>query len=542
MNIAFDPKKELLLAEEKIQSNFSDFTAKYFGVYELQWLAENYPQTIRPETVRILETLLKDKTFACQRQSFFLFRLIADTLCTIVTGHLRHRIAEFALASLKQALFFTTGHAHRATAEALGALPLNIRKPKMLSANIEKIPSVSWSQLVDNKGLKIKTLPHFIGRSLVGHCIKNDCLAVFKFARSSDTPEMLEKEILWIEHLQSNNYKFSRRFDIPIPVQIKNQNVFRLKNIPVHIPENLHPQRYVIAFLAHKDYFGYANKDIIARKNLSSKFTEIMFRNAWLIGNLTSKGVIHSALIPLFHNRVQINRRRDHGRYEWFRAGRLDRWLDSCTFPNLGESGLRDFEHFCVLNGQHMDLYRHMGAQFLSLLLVAASYFRNKDVKKVGLDEYGQPVDVRNLFDPQLLKTIIKGIFCHYYLGFTGISFCDKFPFDPDLLVDRMIQEMGVDRHMEEILRVADQNAMSDPEFQDFLLRRGISRQQISQMKKGAQEIVILSGPHLGGFNETISVPELIEGVAAMSAICISDRFWQQQRYPKPAVQLNSLQ
>ena len=43
--------------------------------------------------------------------------------------------------------------------------------------------------------------------------------------------------------------------------------------------------------------------------------------------------------IPLFHNRTQRLRRDDQGRYQWFRAGRLDQWLDSCAFPNLGLSG-----------------------------------------------------------------------------------------------------------------------------------------------------------------------------------------------------------
>ncbi len=529
MNSIFDPKKELLLAEEKIKNEFSDFTAKYFAVYELQSLAEKYPETIRPETIRILEAQLKDKRFACQRQVFFLFRLIANTLCAIVTNCSSRHIGESAMTALKRVLSAVGGHAHRAAAEALGTLPFNIRRPKISSSRIGRIPSVSWNYLLDEKKFKLKTIPSFIGRSLVAECRKNDCLVVFKFARPSDTPKTLEKEILWIEHFRSNHYNFSRRFDIPIPIQIKNQNVFRLRNLPVQIPEKLHPQRYAIAFLAHKDYFSYANGYSIARGNFSSKFTEIMFRNAWLLGNLTSNGVVHSALIPLFHNRVQVGRRRDQGRYEWFRGGRLDRWLNSCAFPNLGESGLRDFEHFCVLNGNRMNLYRHIGAQILSLLLVAGSYFRNKDAEKVGLDKHGKPLDVRNLFDAALLKRMVTGIFHHYYLGFTSIQYDGELPFDPDLLAERMIQEMGVDRHMEEILRIADQNEMSDLEFRNFFLKRDVTEQQINEMEKGRKEIVILSGPHLGGFNETISLPEIIEGVAAMSAICISGRFWQEK-------------
>ncbi len=47
--------------------------------------------------------------------------------------------------------------------------------------------------------------------------------------------------------------------------------------------------------------------------------------------------------------------------------------------------------------------------------------------------------------------------------------------------------------------------------------------------QKGVADIVIYSGPHLGGFNDTISLPELIESVSAMSALCIVGRFWKEK-------------
>jgi hypothetical protein len=45
----------------------------------------------------------------------------------------------------------------------------------------------------------------------------------------------------------------------------------------------------------------------------------------------------------------------------------------------------------------------------------------------------------------------------------------------------------------------------------------------------GEKDILITSGPHLGDFNRQISLPELIEGVAAMSAVCIAGRFTATQ-------------
>jgi hypothetical protein len=92
-----------------------------------------------------------------------------------------------------------------------------------------------------------------------------------------------------------------------------------------------------------------------------------------------------------------------------------------------------------------------------------------------------------------------------------------------------LIDEMGVDRYMEEILRVAEQIAMTDAAFYDFLADRGFSEEQIEKFEKGRADIPILTGPHLGGFNQTISVPELIEFTGATSALCVADRYFRMK-------------
>jgi hypothetical protein len=116
----------------------------------------------------------------------------------------------------------------------------------------------------------------------------------------------------------------------------------------------------------------------------------------------------------------------------------------------------------------------------------------------------------------------MKHTFLEYYHGFMGEPFEEELPLDFDFLADRMIDEMGVDRHMEEILRIADQEAMSDPEFKGFLIQRGYDRETIARMEKGKREITLLTGPHLGGFNDRISLPELIRFIETMAALCIS--------------------
>ena len=115
-----------------------------------------------------------------------------------------------------------------------------------------------------------------------------------------------------------------------------------------------------------------------------------------------------------------------------------------------------------------------IGKHFIGMLLVTGSYFRKKDLNLLGLDEGGQPTDARNLFEKGVLEKIVCGIFCNYYEGFTGTLFREQVPFDLEPLIGRMIEEMGVDRYMEERFRVADQQAMTDKAFRSFLVDRGV--------------------------------------------------------------------
>jgi len=285
-----------------------------------------------------------------------------------------------------------------------------------------------------------------------------------------------------------------------------------------------------MAFLAPKDYFSYPNDHRPGRRLHPDQFLGVMSRNAWLFGKLTAHGIVHSAPIPLFHNRVQRNRRQDGGYYEWQRGGRLDRWLHSCRYPNFGVTGIRDFEHFISFNGPSRQLCYHIGTQLLSLLLTAGSYFRNKDIARLGIDERGNAVDARDLFDRPFFQEVILDIFSNYYRAFTGKDLEGNPPFQIGDLAFRMIEEMGVDRHMEEILRVVDQEGMSEGVFREFLISRGYREEEIRDFRKGEQDIVIHTGPHLGGFNERISLPELIESVGAMSALCIAGK-WATENF-----------
>lgn len=518
-------ERERIDSETALIDKAYDFQAKFIALHYLQSLTESHPEVINLKTISILRKVLIDSEFKHQTQAYFMYKEVANTLCSIVIHS--DQLAYQALNTLRYLLRDTSGHPHRATAEALGSLPFSVHGPKINVRPVEETPEVGWRELCDHVGDVLDERVRFKGRSLVVPLPQQNQVLVIKLARSGESIEGLLKETLWMEYLREQSSSFPVRFNIPVPIRVKDSFVFRLSDLPVHAPAelNLHSDRCAVSFLADKDYFVYPNDSRRDKQLPDEEFKNVISRNAWLLGRLSSLGIVHSAPIPLFHNRVQRQRRRDQGLYEWPRAGRLDRWLESCLYPNLGITGVRDFEHLLSFEGKSKALYFHIGVHLMSLLLIAGSYFRNKDAERVGLGPEGEPVDARALFDKGLLEKLIVEVFQSYYRGFTLLEFDGEFPIDLDMLATRMIDEMGVDRHMEEFLRVADQRQMTDEEFCLFLKRRGVPVEEIRGFKRGEEDIVIYSGPHLGEFNSRISIPELIEAVGTMSSLCIAGRY-----------------
>jgi hypothetical protein len=517
--------------ERQMADRSADFMTRYYAVCHLQLLVRDHPQTMTPDSLAALEAVLKEGQYAGRHRGFFLFRQCAETLALVITGAAaQQRLAAGARNVLASVLATATGHAHRTAAEALGSLPFRVRGPRLSEAKSLPLPRLAWREVLAEAGIEISASPRYLGRSLVAPLKGGRRLAVFKLARAADTVGDLLREVHWMERLRAREYAFGVRFDIPQVLRVRRSPVFRLRTWPHPPPrvQALHPERCAIAFIADSDYFAYVNEPRDGCAGAAGWFEEVICRNAWLLGKLTGMGVVHTAPIPLFHNRIQRDRRRDQGRYEWYRAGRLDRWLHSCRYPNMGVTGLRDFEHLISFGAGPLSLYRHIGSHLLSLLLVSGSYFRNRCRDRRGYDGGGRPVDTRSLFDFDLLHRVITKLFEQYYAGFTGTAFKGPHPFQARPLAERMIEEMGVDRYMEELLRVADQQRMTDGDFESFLRLRGYGAQRIAQLHRGREDLVILSGPHLGAFNRPISLPEIIEGVAAMAATCIAGRYWRE--------------
>ena len=513
---------------EAIEGASFDFTAKFYAALDLSRIAQNNTNNISPRAIGTLKELLLSTQFQAQRQRRFLFREAASILAVIVQLAGRQPPAQQAYDALLAVMRKAHDQAHLAAAEALGALPLMIRGPRLAPLDEAPVPTLNLKTWLLEHHLPANVSFSTQGRSLTARLPDRSWLVV-KMARTPDEGQALRREVQWMHYLATVSLPRGIRFEIPAALTGKGAVLFRLDGLP----ESLRPvgstdqTPSAIGFIASPAYYDYPNCFDPADLPVPEDFVEIMGRSAFLFGYLAGRGVVHEAPIPLFHNRVQQERRRDNGAYEWFRAGRLDRWLASCAYPNFGKSGLRDFEHFTSFCGKGLALFREIGNHLISLLLVAASYFRARDPQRVGWNTEGEPVDARDLFDAGLLSDLVAEIFNRYHEGFTGEPAEGPPPFDVQHLVRRMIAEMGVDRYMIEYLRVVDQRQMAPEEFEIFLVQRGYDTRAVAGLTKGADDLLIHTGPHLGDFNRAISLPEMIEAAASMAAVCVAKRFFQ---------------
>ena len=507
-----------------------DFQARYIAVANLKNIAGRSPASISADCFQVVAGILHNELCINERQSFFLYREAALFFVAIFT-HGKTR-SEQALATLTRMLKTARGPVQRAVAESLGSLAVSIPTPALIVAEPTTIPCIAFSRFLEGQPYLADAAVRFYGRSTVVPTEAGDEMLVLKFARNRSDCYNLAREAVWMHHLSNNDYHFPVRFDIPRPMTMEGKAVFQVVGLPGSlIPPRLknQGQMFVMVYRAHGDYFTYPN-DPVVHDRPTVDLLEIMRRNAFLLGRLMGYGLVHTAPIPLFHNRMQQTRRDDHGLYDWPLAGRLDRWLESCAYPNIGVAGIRDFEHLEILRQSDKTLYWHVGSHMVSLLLLIGSIFRNRDNGLAGLDEQGRPVDARRLFDRPMVKEMVYTVFTGYYQGFVNAEFDEKLPFDPERLATRMIEEMGVDNHMEEILRRDDQRHMSDDVFAAFLRAYGFSSREMVTARRGRQDVVVHTGPHLGGFNQGISLTELIEAAAASSATCIVGRYRRDLR------------
>jgi hypothetical protein len=495
-----------------------DFTAAYLAVRRLADLVDREPAALAASIVSALETLLVRDEHARQTQARILYRDAAGVLTTLVADG-PGPLAQASRRALERALS-TPGKPRLAAAEAVGGLPLGIRGPILDFSDPGPAPRISFAALTALAGADPSARPRQAGRGLLVPTRDPDTLLVLKRLRRDEDPAGLAREAGWMQVCAG--FEFPVPCHVPRPLCPGGHPLATVPDAPA-MTADLDPRGLCLAFLARRTYFAYPNDPPAAGGPDSRTFVAAMGRSALLLGWLAGRGIVHEAAIPLFHNRVQRDRREDGGVYDWRLPGRLDRWLASALHPNFGLSGLRDFEHLASLT-RTTSLYRAMGDHIVGLLLVAGSYFRMREPALVGLTAQGQPVDARHLFDEDVLTDTVTAIVTGYHTGFVGGPPAVA-PFCPRTLARRMVEEMGVDRYMTETLRVADQEAMTDAAFQAFCLARGMAEGAARSLIRAQADVNLVTGPHLGAFNDRTSLPELAECTAAAAAACLVGRY-----------------
>ena len=357
------------------------YAERISALFHLEDAAAISPASCGTETLECLDRMLQDPRLGSRRQDLFLARKAAEVLLTL--AHAPHPIlSDGAWNALLRTLCRTRGLVHRGAAETVGGLSClqKVESPTLPPIHRVDRP-VPWTTILSRAGMKTPFKVEIQGRSLL---VRNGLVGqilVVKQARAAQDPTDLAREAGWMQWLTDATSRFGCRFEVPTPLDFDGVHLVRVAHLPEAKPcqADLHPEGWSICYLAPEIYFVYPNDQRSEHRPGPEDFVEMMARAARLLGTLAGTGIVHEAPIPLFHNRVQRHRRRDAGRYEWFRGGRLDRWLSSCAYPNWGPNGLRDFEHLIEFSGPPLHLYRHLGNHFLSLLLVAGSYFRARE-------------------------------------------------------------------------------------------------------------------------------------------------------------------
>ncbi|MDD1752830.1 MAG: HEAT repeat domain-containing protein [Methanotrichaceae archaeon] len=316
------------------------------------------------------------------------------------------------------------------------------------------------------------------GRTLIANMGK-ESLAIKLGVRPGDGENLLTESIIQnYLHRHCIDLNLSSRFPHPLRTEKCECFPFRLSGIPSDIMKEikLSSDPLAICYLADSGYFRYLNDSSLSMDEMGDGLV-LCSRD---LAKLTAKGAIHSALIPLFHNREQINARIDQGLYHWWAkvAGRLDRWRESCQYPNLRLSGLADFEHIEIHSQiSSEDLQHFIGNQLLSISLVLGSYFRN-----------------RGEFNQKAVSKILRDCFLNYHREFTHTNSLIDSCIDWDYLAFRMSEEMEKDKYMNAIIRGV-----------------GLHGENVEKS----------TGPHLGLFNGPFPLPELIRAIHIVSLFAI---------------------
>ena len=497
------------------------FTAQYLTVrFCAQKLAEQ-PDLATAEDIETCNQILSDTTHRKQTCAHFLYQEAAMALSRFIRHTRPSKLRTRAWHILDTFTSRAVGSTGLATAQALGSLPLSIDPPAGPSFCHEPVQSLNVSALVRKAGFRSPRCTRAGRNLLLTDQAVADRVLVLKLAQSHDQAAGLAHEAWWMEYLAHHPDLLPGQH-IPSPLDRPCRVLFDLDCIPDITPLSLASKTPMcLPYIAHAEYFSYALSPDPGCNLSGMQFQRVLAQAALGLGRLSRHGLIHKAPIPLFHNRVQSGRRDDQGLYIWTRGGRLDRWFDSCLYPNFGLSGLRDFEHLEPWSKYPRHLFRDLGAQIMSLILAAGCWFRLQDPQLMGLTAHGDPVDARHLFDRYTFIRHVQIVVTEFSTGFLGAAL-DVDKLGCEKVVEPLIEALGVDRHMTEVFRMQDQLGYDFSSFQALVQRKALNAAHAQHCRPGENDITLVTGPHLGEFNSRISVPELITFTASVAGLCIA--------------------
>ncbi len=292
--------------------------------------------------------------------------------------------------------------------------------------------------------------------------LEKGCLAVKLSLKEGDEIPLLHEA-----NMQSSFSDMGLSSRIPRPLG----GLFRIEGLPSWIEADMGISKpHGICYTADLDYFRYLGDPLLTEEEMSQSLRSC----AEDLGRLARKGLIHTALIPLYHNCERASR--NDSAYRWNRkvAGRLDNWLQSCRYPNLRLSGIADLEHMELHSEiSSRDLHVYVGEHLLCMSLVLGSYFRR-----------------RGKFEIKAISRILRDCFRVYYKALTGR--------EPDLL-DEGINWKIIASRMAEEMDAEERDGDGYSEGQSYAPER----------------------LHLGLPNGPFPIPELIRAIHITSAFAV---------------------
>ena len=289
------------------------------------------------------------------------------------------------------------------------------------------------------------------GRTLIYKNVQGKHLAL-KALKLTEDASMLDYESRVFSYLTTYKEQMCLKSIFPKPYPIQGHCVVKAKpdtaaKTALYSQVNKDGHRYELntkdgyyTFMAYEtpddSYFTYLRDPDIEQ----DVFEKALLINMHDLFRLARYGIIHTALIGLFHNLI-IQDRYDGGKYLWMvdiirpikerpGAGRLHAWTKTVEYPNMRLSGLADFPDLYIIKdlakqdnplSAHMHTLKNAHPRYDSEVFYLASYLGDYLLSAALV--VGRRLRDRNelnWMDPGQLAKIMENCYVNAFTVFTG--------------------------------------------------------------------------------------------------------------------------